>query len=96
MTTFRYVLRPHAKRLLGAEAARFGLETTRPLVAAAADSRKPVVEPLLAVSSPDVLVETVKVSEDGKAYVVRLFGVTGKDDGRATPMAHAVRCGRFG
>ena len=35
--------------------------------------------PLLTMSSPDVLVETVKVSDDGKGFIVRLFGVSGRD-----------------
>jgi hypothetical protein len=79
VTTFRYVLRPHRGGYSGSEAARFGLETTRPLIAAPADTAKPVPGPLLSVSSPDVLVETVKVSDDGQGFVVRLFGVSGRD-----------------
>ena len=79
VTTFRYVLRPHRGGYSGAEAARFGMETTRPLVAAPADAGQPVPAPLLTVSSPDVLVETVKVSDDGQGFIVRLFGVSGRD-----------------
>ena len=76
-TTFRYALRPHAGGYAAAEAARFGMETSRPLVAAISDAKTQLPAPLLTVSSPNVLVETVKVSDDGKGIVVRLFGVAG-------------------
>ena len=79
VTTFRYAVRPHRGGYAGAEAARFGMETTRPLIAAPANSDQPVPESLLTLSSPEVLVETLKVSDDGKGYVVRLFGVSGRD-----------------
>ena len=56
-------------------AARFGHETTRPLlVAAATAARGP--GSLLSISTPAVLIETLKVSADGKALIVRLFGVS--------------------
>jgi hypothetical protein len=77
VTTFRYVLRPHRGGYSAALAARFGLETTRPLLVAPATAAQPPAT-LLAVSTPEVLVETLKVSEDGKAFIVRLFGVSGK------------------
>jgi alpha-mannosidase len=77
-TTFRYTLRPHAGGYVAGDAARLGMETSRPLVALASDAKSRLPAPLLSVSSPDVLVETVKVSDDGKAIVVRLFGVSGK------------------
>jgi alpha-mannosidase len=75
---FRYVLRPHAGGYSAADASRLGMETSRPLLAAPSDARESLPRPLFAVSSPDVLVETVKRAEDGKAVVVRLFGVAGK------------------
>ena len=77
LTTFRYILRPHQGGYSAAEAARFGMETTRPLrVAAAGGMQAP--GSLLTLSTPGVLVETLKVSEDGKALIVRLFGVSGQ------------------
>jgi hypothetical protein len=79
VTTFRYALRPHRSGYHPMEAARFGLESSRPLIAALAESSRPVPGRLLAMDAPDVLVETVKVSEDGKAIVVRLFGVSGRE-----------------
>ena len=77
-TTFRYALRPHTGGYAAAEASRFGMETSRALVAAISDAKTQLPEPLLTVSSPNVLVETVKVSDDGKGIVVRLFGVGGQ------------------
>jgi alpha-mannosidase len=41
-----------------------------------ADPSRPVPGPLLDVDSAGVLVETVKISEDGRAVIVRLFGVS--------------------
>ena len=38
-TTFRYVLRPHAGGYAAAESARFGMETSRPLLAVASDAK---------------------------------------------------------
>jgi len=78
LTTFRFILRPHKAGYRGQDAARFGMETTRPLIAAAAAGDQPP-PPVLAISSHDVQVETVKLSEDGKAIIVRLFGVSGQD-----------------
>ncbi|MCX6872505.1 MAG: glycosyl hydrolase-related protein [Verrucomicrobia bacterium] len=59
-----------------ADAARFGLETTRPLLVAAASGPQ-APGSLFTLSPPGVLVETVKVSEDGKALILRLFGGSG-------------------
>ena len=78
VTTFRYYLRPHRSGYRPMEAARFGFESARPLIAVVADPSRPVPAPLLDVSTADVLVETVKMSEDGRAVVVRLFGVSGR------------------
>jgi alpha-mannosidase len=79
LTTFRYDVRPHRSAYAGMEAARFGMETTRPLVAAAAVGEKPAAPPFT-LASANVLVETIKVSEDGNATIVRLFGASGKDE----------------
>jgi len=43
-----------------------------------ADPARAGPEGLLAVGSQDVLVEAVKVSEDGKRLVLRLCGVSGR------------------
>ena len=77
VTTFRYVLRPHRGGYAAADAARFGHETTRPLLVAAASGQQPAGS-LMSVSTQGVLVETLKVSEDGKALIVRLLGISGQ------------------
>lgn len=79
VTTFRYAVRVHEGDYSAAASARLGLETSRPLVVAAARSGTIPGASLFRVSSPDVLVETVKLSEDGRAWIVRLFGVSGID-----------------
>jgi alpha-mannosidase len=79
VTTFRYHLRPHRDGYRPIEASRFGMEASRPLIAVTTDPSRPVPGSLLGVNSADVLVETVKVSEDGQAIVLRLFGVSGRD-----------------
>jgi alpha-mannosidase len=76
VTAFRFILRPHQGGYSAAESTRFGLETTRPLIVAAAEHSKSVIQPLLTVSSPSVVVETVKISDDGKALILRLFDVS--------------------
>jgi alpha-mannosidase len=76
-TTFRYYLRPHAAYDAVA-AARFGLETTQPLIVAPARGEKPAASRLL-VEPAGVLVNALKPSDDGKAIIVRLYGVSGKD-----------------
>ena len=78
VTTFRYILRPHQGGYSAVEAARFGLETTRPLLVAPSNGNGS--QSLLSVSPLGVLVETLKVSEDGKALIVRLFGVSGRPE----------------
>jgi hypothetical protein len=76
-TLFRYALRPHAGGYSAVDCARFGVETSRPLIAVASDAKQALPAPLLTVSSPNVLVETVKSADDGRGIVVRLFGVGG-------------------
>jgi hypothetical protein len=74
ITTFRYILRPHKDGFSAADAARFGHETTRPLLVAPASSSK-AAKPFVRISSDDGLLETLKISDDGKAVILRLFGV---------------------
>lgn len=73
-TVFRFIVRPHEGGYSAAESARFGLETTRPLIASVVDKAQSVPQSLLQVSNPNVLVESLKLSADGKSYIVRLWG----------------------
>jgi alpha-mannosidase len=73
-TTFRYRLLPH-RQYNAAAAQRFGIECSQPLVIAAARGDAPVSQPLLELDTRDVIVASIKPSEDHKALIVRLFGV---------------------
>ncbi|MEI8376439.1 MAG: glycosyl hydrolase-related protein [Planctomycetota bacterium] len=76
-TTFRYYLRPHGPYDAVA-AARFGLETSQPLIVMPAVGEKPAAS-RLRVEPAGVLVSALKPSDDGKAIIVRLHGASGKD-----------------
>ncbi|HVU58888.1 MAG TPA: polysaccharide lyase family protein [Puia sp.] len=72
--TFRYALRPHTQ-FSPAEASRFATGLTQPLVITRAQQQEHPL-PLLTVTNKDILVQTLKPSEDGKAYIVTLFNVS--------------------
>jgi hypothetical protein len=74
---FRYALRPHAG-YDPAAASRFATGVSQPLVPSATGQRSPV--PLkFHIDQEDVLVQECKRSVDGSAWIVRLFGASGKD-----------------
>jgi hypothetical protein len=75
--TFRYFIRPH-KAYDPVEAAKFGIETTEPLIAVPARGAKPLPS-RLKVDGAGVLVSAMKPSDDGRAIIVRLYGASGKD-----------------
>ena len=75
-TTFRYSIRPHGAYDAGA-AQRFGIESSQPLVVAAAQGPAPTGEPLLSVEPAGVVVTSIQPTEDGQAVAVRLFNATG-------------------
>ena len=75
-TLFRFILRPHRKPDLAA-ATRFATVFSQPLLARVASGKTPSA-PLLHVSPADVLVTTLKPSDDGKAQIIRLYGASGK------------------
>ncbi|HTI99683.1 MAG TPA: polysaccharide lyase family protein [Dongiaceae bacterium] len=74
--TFRFILRPHRK-FDPAEASRFATGFSQPLLVRQAPTTSPK-SPLLRVSDAGVLVSAFKPSDDGKAWIVRLFGASGK------------------
>ena len=78
IVTFRYALRPHLGYDLAA-AARFATGLNQPLIAAPAADSPAARVPLLRVEPEDVLVTALKPSDDGKAWIVRLFGASGQD-----------------
>jgi hypothetical protein len=75
-TVFRYAIRPH-RRFAPDDAARFGVACSQPLVAVPASGPAPG-KPRLALSSDKVVVTAFKPSDDGKAWIVRLFGASGQ------------------
>lgn len=74
---FRYALR--ARRGYDpAAASRFAIGQSQPLIASTASSN-PLSPPLLQIEPPNVLALTLKSSNDGRAWIVRLFGASGED-----------------
>ncbi len=75
--TFRYALRPHRGAEMAA-AHRFAIGLSQPLVVARASKqhaeRAMGAASLLRVEPANVLVQTLKPSDDGRAWIVRLFG----------------------
>jgi alpha-mannosidase len=61
------------------EAAKFGVEVSQPLVVVPAQYRAPI-RPRLKVEGGGVIVTALKPSEDGKGWIVRLFGASGKNE----------------
>jgi alpha-mannosidase len=77
-TVFRYALRAH-RAYAPLEAARFGVACSQPLVAARA-SGPASAKPRVRLSSDDVLVTAFKRSDDGRAWILRLFGASGQTE----------------
>jgi alpha-mannosidase len=73
---FRYFLRPH-RAANSADISRFALGFSQPLLIKPATDAAPT-EPLLQVGSGTVLVPLLKPSDDGQAWIVRLFEATGE------------------
>ena len=76
LVEFRYALRAHGA-YDPAAASRFAIGLSQPLVASGA-SANPMSASLLQVEPPDVLALALKSSDDGKAWIVRLFGASGE------------------
>jgi alpha-mannosidase len=75
-TVFRYSLRPHGA-YAAIDAYRFGVGRSQPLVVAPAAGAGPA-PPRLRIEPGDVVVTALKPSEDGRAWIVRLFGASGE------------------
>jgi hypothetical protein len=76
IVTFRYALRPHGN-FQPAEATRFATGLTQPLIVAKADGQDHS-RPKLTLTSNDIIVQVLKPSEDGKAWIVTLFNASAK------------------
>lgn len=77
-TVFRYVVRPH-RQSNPAAASRFAIGLSQPLFATIARGSKPLGVPLVRVSNDDVLVTALKPSDDGQAWIIHLYGASGKE-----------------
>ncbi len=76
-TTFRYSIMPH-KRFDSAEASKFGVERSQPLLAVPVDDNTPVPKSVLSVEPSGVILTAFKPAETGRAWIVRLFNATGE------------------
>ena len=72
MVVFRYSILPH-QQYDAAAAARFGIERSQPLVVVPVDANASSPRSLFQVEPASVLVSSLKPSEDGGAFMVRLF-----------------------
>jgi alpha-mannosidase len=79
-TTFRYSIRPRAGLYDQMQAARFGTERTRPLIAIPVRPEQPPVEPFVRVDAAGVLISSIRPSRDGKALIIRLYAVGGEPE----------------
>ncbi|HEY3269118.1 MAG TPA: polysaccharide lyase family protein [Armatimonadota bacterium] len=78
-TTFRYALWPHGP-FDALATAQFGMGVSRPLLVAPAAGPKP--NPFaLRLDPPSAVVESLYPSEDGKGWMIRLFGASGRPAG---------------
>jgi len=71
IVTFSYSIRPHRKYNT-VEAIRFGKSFSQPLIVTPAKG-EPVLTSLLCVEPEAVIVTSLKPSEDGRAWMIRLF-----------------------
>ena len=75
--TFTYSILPHAG-FNAADAARFGTERRQPLMAALVDASTSPRGSLLHLSSPDVLISSLKPTADGKSWLAYLYNPSDK------------------
>jgi alpha-mannosidase len=78
-TIFRYAIQPHG-RFDSAAANRFGTESSQPLVVVPVDPTVPEEPSFLRVEPSGVLVSALKPSRDGKGWIVRLYGASGRPE----------------
>ena len=71
-TTFRYSIMPHRDFDYG-RASKFGVEQSQPLIVVPVDKNVPVQHSVLSLEPACVIATAFKPSEDGRAWIVRLF-----------------------
>jgi alpha-mannosidase len=77
-TVFRYVVFPHGKYHQAQVAAR-ALQYSQGVLVAPARGEVPTV-PRLELSNANVLVSAFKPAEEGHAWIIRLFGISGRSE----------------
>jgi alpha-mannosidase len=77
--TLRYAISPH-RGSDTATAKKLGLEATTPLVAVRADAASPVPGIPLAIGPGTMVATSLKPSEDGKGWVLRLLNASDKPE----------------
>jgi len=75
--TFSYSLLPHAA-FTALDAVKFGAERRQPLIVAGADPSTQSHPPLMRLSSPEVVVSSLKPIAAGHSWLVYLYNPTGK------------------
>ena len=73
--TFRYALRPHGSGDI-AEASRFATGLSQPLLLAPSAQHESISTSMLKIEPASVLLTELKPSDDGKAWIVRLFAAS--------------------
>lgn len=79
VTTFRYSIQPHG-HFDSAVAEKFGVERSQPLIVVPVDKNAPIQKSLLHIEPPGVIVSALKPSEDGKAWIIRLYNISGRSE----------------
>ena len=87
--TFRYALRPH-KKLVPVEATQFATGLTQPFIVVQS-GKKLLSAPKLLISSKNIVVLSLKPSDDGKALMVTLFNASDKNDKTTLKWASPVK-----
>lgn len=77
-TIFRFVVRPHRGGTSPAESTRFATGLSHPLTVTRV-GKSGSSKQLLKLSSDDVIVTALKPADQGNAWIVRLYGASGKD-----------------
>jgi alpha-mannosidase len=78
LVTFRYSMTPHSD-FNPADAERFAIERTQPLIVLSSDNTVPSLS-FLHLDSSNVLVTSMKPSKDGQAILLRLFNPGEKEE----------------
>jgi alpha-mannosidase len=75
--TFTYSIQPHAA-FNAVDAAKFGTERRQPLIASLADASAPPRSSLLHLSSPNILISSIRPIADGESWLAYLYNPTDK------------------